>query len=146
MQASAYIRARNARSTCMWVRCHSPDEQDTTRTLLGGSFLESGHQFGGHPSAVFHLDALRLGPLTHLGGVRPAARSLASAVGWPPGAAPRPPGGTHVARQRLPQRPGMLGVQVDLVLGAVQREADGPFSLGAIQVIDEQDLYLLSYG
>jgi hypothetical protein len=40
----------------------------------------------------------------------------------------------------------MTGVQVDLVLRAVHREADGPFRLGAIEVIDEQDLYLLSHG
>ena len=40
----------------------------------------------------------------------------------------------------------MLGVQVDLVLRAVQAKADSIFSLSAIQVIDEQDLYLLSHG
>ena len=40
----------------------------------------------------------------------------------------------------------MLGVQVDLILGAVQAEADSTFGLAAIQVIDEQDLYLLSQG
>jgi hypothetical protein len=32
-----------------------------------------------------------------------------------------------VARQRIPQRLGMLGVQVDLVIGAVQTEADSAF-------------------
>ena len=42
-----------------------------------------------------------------------------------------------VARQRIPQRLGMLGVQVDLVFGAVQTEADSAFSLTAIEVIDE---------
>jgi hypothetical protein len=50
-----------------------------------------------------------------------------------------------VARQHIPQRLGMLGVQVDLVLGAVQTEADSAFSLTAIEVIDEQDLYLLGH-
>jgi hypothetical protein len=31
----------------------------------------------------------------------------------------------------------VLGVQVDLILGAVQPEADGAFSLAAIKVVDE---------
>ena len=51
----------------------------------------------------------------------------------------------HVARQRIPQRLGMLGVQVDLVLGAVKAEADGAFGLAAIKVVDEQGLYLLGH-
>jgi hypothetical protein len=38
------------------------------------------------------------------------------------------------------------GVQVDLVLGAVQREPDGTLGCAAVEVIDEQDLYLLSHG
>ena len=37
----------------------------------------------------------------------------------------------------------MLRVQVDLVLGAVQPEADRPLSLTAIKVIDEQRLRLM---
>ena len=40
----------------------------------------------------------------------------------------------------------MLGFQIDLVLGAVQPEADSTLSLGTIKVIDEQDLYLLGHG
>jgi hypothetical protein len=50
-----------------------------------------------------------------------------------------------VARQRIPQRLGMLGVQVDLVFGAVQTEADSAFSLTAIEIIDKQGLYLLGH-
>jgi hypothetical protein len=34
----------------------------------------------------------------------------------------------------------MLGVQVDLILGAVQPEADSAFSLAAIEVVDKQGL------
>ena len=37
----------------------------------------------------------------------------------------------------------MPGVQVDLVLGAVQPEPDSAFSLAAVEVIDEKGLYLL---
>ena len=59
---------------------------------------------------------------------------------------PGPPRRPHIARQRVPQRLGVLSGQVDLILGAVQPEADSTFSLAAIQVIDEQDLYLLSQG
>jgi len=39
----------------------------------------------------------------------------------------------------------MPGVQVDLILGAVQPEADRAVSLAAIQVIDQQNLYLLGH-
>ena len=34
----------------------------------------------------------------------------------------------------------MLGVQADLVFGAVQPEPDGAFSLAAVEVIDEEGL------
>jgi hypothetical protein len=40
----------------------------------------------------------------------------------------------------------MAGIQVGLILGAVQPEADGPVSLGAVKVVDEQGLYLLGHG
>ena len=63
---------------------------------------------------------------------------------WPPGTAGSPRG-LHIARQRVSQRLGMLGVQVDLVVGAVQAEADGAVSLTAVEVIDEQGLYLLGH-
>jgi hypothetical protein len=35
----------------------------------------------------------------------------------------------------------VLGVQVDLVFGAVQPEPDSAFSLVAVEVIDEEGLY-----
>ena len=40
----------------------------------------------------------------------------------------------------------MLGVQVDLVVGAVQPEADSALGLAAIKVVDEKGLYLLGHG
>ena len=76
-----------------------------------------------NPSAVLHLDAQRVGPLAHLGAVQ-SARPLRPPPGWPPCTAPGPPCRTHIARQCFPQRPGMPGVQVDLIAGAVQSEAD----------------------
>jgi hypothetical protein len=39
----------------------------------------------------------------------------------------------------------MLRVQVDLVLRTIQRKADGALGLAAIDVIDEQGLYLLGH-
>jgi hypothetical protein len=38
------------------------------------------------------------------------------------------------------------GVQVDLILGAVQPEPDSTLGGAAVEVIDEQGLYLLSHG
>jgi hypothetical protein len=40
----------------------------------------------------------------------------------------------------------MPGVQVDLILGAVQPEADRALSLAAVKVVDQQDLDLLGPG
>src|SRR5580693_2359003 len=50
--------------------------------------LELHHQFSRDATAVFDLDALALGPLTYLGGVRTAVRALAraAATGPPNGA------------------------------------------------------------
>jgi hypothetical protein len=40
----------------------------------------------------------------------------------------------------------VLSVQVDFILGAVQSETDGAFGLAAIEVVNEQGLYLLGHG
>jgi hypothetical protein len=45
-----------------------------------------------------------------------------------------------------PQFPSVPGVQVDLILGAAQPEVDGTLGGAAVEVIDEQGLYLLSDG
>jgi hypothetical protein len=37
----------------------------------------------------------------------------------------------------------MRGVQVDLILGAVQPEADRAVSLAAVKIVDKQGLYRL---
>ena len=87
--------------------------------LLTGSRLEFYDQFSGYLPAIFHLDVMRLGPLPDLGGVQPARRSPA-----PPRAGRREPPSPHVGRQRVTQLLGMLSVQVDLILCAVQPEAD----------------------
>jgi hypothetical protein len=115
-------------------------EQDTSLTLLSGrDGFELDHQLGGNPSAVLYFHPLRFGPLAHLGAVHAARRCPASAPGWSSGTAPGPSLG------REGQRLGMLGVQIDLILGTVQPETDSTFSLAAVEVVDEQGLYLLSH-
>ena len=117
------------------------------------------------PGSYFSVAALNL--MTSSAGTRPRsftsmpcalAHSRTSVVYSPLARAPRlpragrrvpapgPAGSMYIARQRLLQRLGMLGVQVDLILGAVQPEADGAFGLGAVKVVDIQDLYLLGHG
>src|SRR5690349_3490855 len=114
-------------------------------TLLAGCRLKLHDQFSGYPAAIRHFNALSLGPLAYLGWVQPACRSTARATRRPPGSAAGPPGSTHVAGQGIPQLLGILGVQVDLVLRAVQAETDRSFGGTAIKVIDEQGLYLLGH-
>src|SRR5262245_58223491 len=103
-------------------------------------------QLAWHPTAVSHLDALRLGPLTNLGRARSAARILTSAAGG------SPPGGTadlatsrDVLLRGLTQRLRMGGAQVNLVLRTIETKVDGSFCLTAVEVIDEQGLYLLGH-
>src|SRR5208282_5797528 len=105
----------------------------TSRILLCGRGLELDYQFSRYPAAAFDVDALRLSPLADLGGVQPIRWRSASDAGWPPGAASGSAGCAHVACQRVPQFLGMSGVQVDLIVGAVQPEADGTVSLAAIE-------------
>ena len=101
-------------------------------------------QFGRHAAAVLDLDALGLGPFADLSGVQAAGRRPAPAPRGPASGA-APPRGLDVPRERLAERFGVLRVQVDLVLGTIQRKADGTLCLTAIDVIDEQGLYLLGH-
>ena len=73
-------------------RRHGADDRERPGPLLSGSRLELDHQLGRHPSAVLHVDSLRLSPLAHLGAVHPARRRPAPAPGRPPGTASGPPG------------------------------------------------------
>src|SRR2546421_3847453 len=107
---------------------------------------EPDDQFGRNPAAVLDVDTLRLRPFTDFRRVQPACRRPASGPSRPTRrgatAAPR---SLNITRQRLAERLGVLGVQVDLILGTIQRKADGPLCLTTIDVIDEQGLYLLSH-
>jgi hypothetical protein len=108
--------------------------------------VKPGYQLIWYPATVLYLDALCLCPLADLSGVQPAARLPASSAARPLGSCGDPPGDPYVAGQRIAQFPGVLGVQVDLVLRAVQAEADGSLGGAAVKVVDEQGLYLLSHG
>jgi hypothetical protein len=88
--------------------------------LLAGGSLDVGYQDGGHPAAGFSV------PMAHSRiwvVFRP--HRAAGATGWLVGAASGPAGSINVPGQRIPQLPIVPGVQLDLVLGAVQPEADG---------------------
>src|SRR5215470_2055544 len=106
---------------------------------------EPDNQFGRHPAAVLDLDPLRLGPFTDLGGVQPAGRRTTSGPRGPASGTTAAAGRIDIPRKRLAEFLGVLRVQVDLVLGTVQRKAHGTLCLTAIDVIDEQGLYLLSH-
>ena len=108
--------------------------------------LEFDYELGGHPATVFYVDALGFSPLANFGGVQAGRRSPASVSGGPASSAAGPPRSAHIARKGVPQRLGVLGVQVDLILGTVQSETDGSFGFSAIKVIDEQGLDLLGHG
>ena len=110
------------------MRCHNP-WGNVNVSALAGSRFELGYPVGGHPAAVFYLNALRPGPLPDLGGVQAARRYAAAAAGWLAGAAADPAGGIDVPGQRIAQLPGVCGVQVDLIPDAVQSEADGTAEL-----------------
>jgi hypothetical protein len=56
------------------------------------------------------------------------------------------PSSLDVGCQRIPQLLGMPGVQIDLILDAIQAETGRSLSGAPIKVIDEQGLYLLSHG
>jgi hypothetical protein len=87
---------------------------------------------------MLHLDALRLCRS------RTSVSSTHSPVscvrpGWPPGTA-LARRAVHLPRQRIPQRMGMPGVQVDHLLSALQPEADGTVTFGvALLMRDHKD-------
>jgi hypothetical protein len=128
---------------CLWPcgyggRVRSVDEDGCfTGVLLSGGGLEFHHQLGGHPATVFYLDALGFGPLADFGGVHTVRRSPASASCRPASSAAGPARSAHITRKRVSQCLGVLLVQVDLVLRAVQPETDRSFGGAAVKVIDE---------
>src|SRR5216683_1599215 len=129
----------------MRVRPPRPGEPAAFRTYFPVAALNLATSSAGTRPRSFTSMPCALAPLPDLSEVQPAHRRPASSPGRPPATAACPPGAAHVARQRASQLPGMPGAQIDLVLRAVQPEADGAVCLTAIKVIDQLDLYLLSH-
>src|ERR1700733_5301952 len=104
-------------------------------------------QFGRYPAAVFDLDALSLGPFPDRCRVGPGGSGPTTCVSaWAADDRSRRPAcGTHVRLQRLPQRLGVLGAQVDLIFRAVEAEAHRALGLSAVQIVDQQGLNLLRH-
>jgi hypothetical protein len=96
--------------------------------LLSSRGLELDQRFSGHPSAMFHLDALRLGPLAGFSAVCPVAGVLRA-----PGLVARHRLGPSCRASASRSARGMPGVQSDVLLGARQPGADGivTFSVAA---------------
>src|SRR6201995_3883894 len=111
--------------------------------LLPGRGAEPGHHAGGHAAAVLELDALFLGPGPHVLGVDVARCVPAPGPARRPSAAADAPGRGHVAAESRPQFLGVLGVQVDLVIGTVQPELNTAFCFAPIEIVDEEGLYFL---
>ncbi len=122
------------------------DETGTSWTLLSCRGLEFDYEFGWYPAAVFDVDALGLGPLADFGGIQSVRLRFASDAGWPPSAGADSAACGHIACQGVSEFLGVLAVQVDLVVGAVEAEADGTVGLAAIEVVDEEGLDLLGPG
>jgi hypothetical protein len=98
------------------------------------------------PPAVFHFDALGLGPLADLCGVQLARRSAAPAPSRPAGAAVNPPSSPHVCCQASCSCWACSAFRSISYSGAVQPEADCALGAAAVDVIDEQGPHLLGHG
>ena len=99
------------------------------------------HHAGGDASALAHSYAVLFGPGPDI------TRVLAACCG-PPGAAglhsPGPAGVLKVGGELLAERGGVLGIQVDLIAGALEREPDSLPGWAAGQVVLKDDVYFLA--
>jgi hypothetical protein len=101
------------------------------RVLSAGGCFELDDELCGYPAAVFHVDALVLGPVPDLGGLGTARAGCASAPGWPP-TARAAPGCADVRGERAAQCLGVPFAQVDLEVCAVQSEPDRPLGRASV--------------
>src|SRR5450631_3313848 len=102
---------------------------------------------GRDPASERHSDALAGGPLPHNRGAGAGTwdRTLLVATGGDGAAELRAPAVLDELGQRLPQRPGVLLAQVDLVAASVQTECDGLRGLTAVQVVHHRHGCLLRH-
>src|SRR4051794_12427711 len=96
---------------------------------------------GGDPAAVGHVEAVvtRPGPDVRRAGSAGGTASAATAARGPTGVA-------DVRRDGVAQLGCVLRAQVDLVLLAVEGEADRLLGLAAVDVVDQDDVHLLRHG
>ncbi len=108
--------------------------------------LELDDQLGRDPAAVLDLEALGFGPFADIGYVRTRSRSSAAApTAWTPNSPADLAPDCDVRRHGLPQLLGMSGIQIDLIVDAVQTETNRSVRCAAVEVVSEYCLYLLSH-
>src|SRR5262249_24430751 len=116
--------------------------------LLPRRRLVLGDQIGGHAAAGLNVISPLARPVTDLPGVQRGARFPAGptrgAAPPAPAAADLPSVGDILSEGRA-QLFGVLRVQVDLVIRTVQRKAHGTLWRSAVDVVDEESLYLLGH-
>src|ERR1039457_3156981 len=88
---------------------------------------------------------MRLGPAACLRVADAIRRSLASALACAPGGAGDLPAGVDIAGQGRPQFLGVAGIQVNLVLRAIQSEDDSSLRFAAVEVVNKEGLYFLRH-
>jgi len=116
--------------------------QGSWRALAAASRVVLLYHTGGDAPALADHHAMLLCPCADISGALTLGHS-------PPGAArlrpPRPACVLKVGRELLAERGGILGVQVDLVVGAIEREPDDLFGWAAGQIVLEDDAYFLGH-
>src|ERR1700735_3402314 len=100
-------------------------------------------QIGGDAAAVLYVVAVPLGPLADLRGVD--AITTAAAAPSAPGGAADLATVLDVLSERLAQLIAVLAAEVDLVVRAVQPEADRAIRRAAVDVVNEECLNPLSH-
>src|SRR6476620_995723 len=121
--------ARRARGGAGGAQCPS---------VSGGVCIAN---LAGDPSALGDLEAVGLRPLADLAGRRARrAGSRRRAT-----SAARPAGVADVGCERLAKGIGVLGVQVDFVILAVETKGQGFVGIRLVDVIDQNDVDLLRH-
>ena len=108
--------------------------------LLPGGGLEPGNHVGWDPAAVLDLQPVGPRPVAYLRSALAARVGLAQPAGRAPGGSGDLAAGSGIAGQDGAQLPGVDLAQVDLVVRAVQPEADCSLSLAAVNIIDGSGL------
>ena len=105
--------------------------------LLAIRHLVLGDEAGGNPAPVLDVNTPGLGPFPYLLGIDAVYRGTAGTGRTPP--RPGDPAGlADVRSSEFPQLPGVTGIQVNLIPGAVKPEFDGLDRRTAVDIIDKE--------